>query len=623
MQGLWRVMVVAVLVLLAQVAAQTDWLEQGKSAGSALTKDWLLGRWVARDPGGVFTFEARANGTYTWQIAKATGEAVYSEEAQWSLENGRLKQTWKNPQTTLVEVSFYEPERISDTAMRWRGGNFGLKTLLFQRVQAGQVSPVSSWLVGSWTSIFVLDNLNLNLFEDGRFGYRKENPLSGEAETREGTWTYQNGVLSLQGDSPVQYRVSAYSDVSINLTGGEFAGSSQLFQRANTEPRDPLKPLQFAGQYIQKETTLTVVAAGAGYEARLLNKGQMYALSGQAEGDTLKLASADGKIQYALRLENNGLYDTNLYNFTRFYQKVAEGTLAVLTKPVGYWINTKGFDQDDDLLLLPDGRYRQAQYFDLGGKRSSSITEGKFTLKSDKLTLDPVCASPSTFTLKQVQNHFLVSFTSSLTNQPVTTTYMATPASSLEYQLTQAKLRDGIEAQVNAVWQKKIALGPVKRLGRIPPTNEISVDLNPNDVFAKATVFANNEIYPYQSEAFYFYDFNGNFRSATPGMLIIDQALSQSINYSLGQYHDKQNTYFFPNGRTITYVETYLDAKKITHPPVPNVKFFWNKYRIEGDKIIIGSSKPFVYELLRGRRWIRASEQCFENLKFSLEASKK
>ena len=305
-------------------------------------------------------------------------------------------------------------------------------------------------------------------------------------------------------------------------------------------------------------------------------------------------------------------------SFGGSFKKIAETTLPTANKLVGHWIETKGFSQDDDLLLLPDGRYHETNYYNIAGNTSSSNIDGAYKITGDKITFDPICQGPITRKFQQVQNHLLLSFTSSLDQKEITSTYMASPATAIEYQLGKSKERDELEAKQNALWKQKIALGPVNtRLGRIPPSGEISADPNPNEVFAKATVFAERELYPFESDYFYFYDLNGNFRSTTRSEMILNPNISSSINLSRGEYHDKQNRYFFQNGRTLTYGETYLNAKSITYPPQPNTQFYWDRYRIEGDKIIIGSGKPLVYEILNGRRQIRLGEQCFENLKYS------
>jgi hypothetical protein len=626
MMRFWSIFFVLLLAFGgSQLQAQTDPKSSNRSGSSAISKDWLSGSWLAREGSNIFLFDVSANGTYTWKIAKWNGEVTYNETAKWELINERMKQTWKNSSSGLTEVSFYEPERVSDDTLRMRGGNFGLNTILFHRVKPGQISPLSSWLVGTWTTLAGFESYTFELRADGRFAYNKAEGLASKAENGEGNWTLERGILNFTGDLTGTYNVRPYNDLSFNATTGNNS-DGLLFQRSNTEPRDPFKNLNFVGQYIQQDTTMTITGKGDAYAVNLLVQGTASTLTGRAIGDTLELSDAGGKVLYKLRLDNNGLKDTNLYRVSNtFYKKVSETTLSTPNKLVGHWIQTEGFSQDDDLLLLPDGRYRQTAYYTLAGKTSSSVTEGLYKIAGGKITLDPSCAGPSSYALKQIQNHLLTSFTSSLDGKEITTTYMAAPATGIEYQLAQVKIRDALEAQINAQWVQKIALGKVNtRLGRIPPNAEISVDPNPNDVIANSSVFAENQIYPYQSEAFYYYDFDGNFRSTTPGMLILDPNLSKRINLTRGQYHDKLNTYFFPNGRTITYFESYLTAKSIAYPPQPTQKFSWNKYRIEGEKIIVGEGKnALTYDLINGRRHARLGEQCFENLKFSTSQIKK
>ncbi len=624
MTKFWSIVFVLLLAFGgAQLQAQTDPKSSGRS-DSAISKEWLSGSWLARDGTSVYLFDVSGNGTYTFKIANWKGEITYSETAKWELVNGRMKQTWKNTSSGLTEVSFYEPERVLEGAMRLRGGNFALKTLLFHRVKANQISPLSGWLVGTWTTLAGFESYTFEFQADGRFAFTKAAGLTSQAENGEGNWTFQKGILTLTSDSTGIYTVQPYDDVSFNATTASNS-SGLLFTRLNTEPRDPFKALNFAGQYIQQDTTLTITGNGETYQAKLLVQGNTSTLSGRATGDTLELIDASGKSLYKLRLDNNGLRDTNLYKVSNnFYQKVSETTLATPNKLVGYWLKTERFSQDNNL-LLNDGRYRQTEYYTLAGRTSSSVTEGLYKVVGEKITLDPTCAGPSTYSLKQVQNQLLTSFTSSLDGKEFTTTYLAAPATSIEYQLGQTKIRDALEVQINAQWMQKIALAKVNlKIGRIPPNNEISVDPNPQDVFANSSVFAENQLYPYESESFYYYDFDGNFRSTTPGMLILDPNLSKRINLARGQYHDKLNTYFFPNGRMMTYFESYLTAKSIAYPPQPTQKFSWGKYRIQGEKIIVGEGKnALTYDLINGRRHIRSGEQCFENLKFSTSLIKK
>jgi hypothetical protein len=626
MTKFWSIIFVLLLAFGgAQLQAQTDPKSSSKSGSSAISKDWVSGSWLARDGSNVFLLEVLPNGSYNWKIAKWNGEVTYSETAKWELVNERLKQTWKNAQSGLTEVAFYELERVSDGTMRWRGGNFGLNTVLFHRVKANQISPLSGWLVGTWTTLAGFESYTFELQADGRLAYKKEAGLTSQAESGEGNWTFQKGVLTFTGDLTGTYNVRPYDDTGFNATTATDS-NGLLFKRSNSEPRDPFKPLNFSGQYIQQDTSLTITGKGDAYVAKFLVQGNTSTLTGRAMGDTLELSDANGKVLYQLRLDNNGLRNTNLYQISnKFYLKIAETTFATPNKLVGYWLQTKRFSQDDDLLLLPDGRYRQTKHYELVGRTSTYATDGLYKIVGGQITLDPSCEGPSTYSLKQAQNQLMTSFTSSFDGKEITTTYMAAPATSIDYQLAQVKIRDALEAQINAQWMQKIALGKVNtRMGRIPPNAEISVDPNPEDVFANSSVFAENQLYPYESEAFYYYDFDGNFRSATPGMLILDPNLSKRIDLTRGQYHDKLNTYFFPNGRMITYFESYLTAKSIAYPPQPTQKFSWNKYRIQGEKVIVGEGKnALTYDLINGRRHIRQGEQCFENLKFSTSQIKK
>ena len=68
-----------------------------------VTKDFLMGEWVARNRNEIYSFNVR-DSDYTWQISKWNGEVIYKEDAKWSLENGLLKQVWQNKQTGLTET---------------------------------------------------------------------------------------------------------------------------------------------------------------------------------------------------------------------------------------------------------------------------------------------------------------------------------------------------------------------------------------------------------------------------------------------------------------------------------------------------------------------------------------
>jgi hypothetical protein len=595
------------------------------AADPTVTADFMVGEWLAREAGQVFYLNFRNNGTYTWRISKWNGEVIYSEDAQWSMENAQLKQVWKNTQTGLTETAYYQPERISENAMRWRGGNFALDTIRFDRMLPNQISPLSSWLVGYWTSIIGLDTWGLTFQSDGTYT-QSITPFDEETQMLKGNWKVDKDKLFLTGEKTATYNLSYLDDITSYLWGEDLGENGILFQKNNQDPRNTYQVLNFVGQYIQQDYTLTITHDGTAYKAQMLFKDVLSDYRAEAMGDTLQLKDETGWPQWTFRLDTNGLKLDSTFTLTPFWQKISESTLNPPAQLLSYWVHTERFNQDDDLLLLPDGRYRQSQYFELAGQITGGATEGLYKLEGDQLTLDPQCSEPFTYKIKQVQNHLLLGGLEGIEGDDKLSviTYMAVPQTAIDYQLAQAKLRDEITAQINAEWEGKIPFAPVNTsIGRIPASGEISFDEFPQDVFPNATVFAEQELYPFQSDYFYFYDKNGAFRSGTQGMMIVDPSFADQIDTTKGRYHDKLNTYFFPNGRMMTYSESYLTATKITYPPTPDVKFFWSKYRIEDNKIIVGEGDTqTVYELINGRRHIRLGEDCFENLKFSVSSIK-
>jgi hypothetical protein len=591
-----------------------------------VTKDFLMGDWVARTRGNVYTFNV-GDGSYTWQISKWNGEVIYKEDAQWSLENGLLKQVWQNKQAGLNETTFYEPEKVSDNTVRLRGGNFGLNTFLFHRVLPNQMSPASSWLVGYWTSIVGIDSWGLVFQPDGSYTLTVTD-FQNQGQTFNGNWRLERDQLLLTGDKTATYTLNYLDDLSIYLSGEDLGDSTSLFQKANQDPRDPYQILSFVGQYIQQDYTLNVTHDGAAYQAQFIFKDVPTNYLAQASNDTLQLTDEQGQLIYTLRLDNNGLKNDGDFSLTPFWLKISESTLNTPNQLISYWLLTDRFSQDNDLLLLPDGRYRQSQYFDIAGQMTGGATEGLYKLEGDQLTLDPQCSGPSIYKVKQVQNHLLLGGSGGFEgdNKLSVITYMATSATALDYQLAQAKLRDDIEAKINAEWEQKITLAPVNTtIGRIPPSGEISADPFPEDIFANSTVFAEQQLYPYTSDYYYVYDTSGNYIQTSLNTQIIENmnpgGFKQDIDFSKGSYYDKLNRYFFPNGRTLQYYESYSTATSIAYPPKPTISYTWSKYKIEDGKIIVGDD-TVVYELINGRRHIRFNEECFENLKFSVSGIK-
>ena len=376
MTKFWSIIFVLLLVIGgAQLQAQTD-QKVGKSGSSAISKEWLSGSWLARD------------GTIGVLVGCFGEWCLHLEDRQveWRGRVLRDRQMGigQRPFETNLEERQFRSDRGRFLRTRARLGRHNALAwwqFWFEHrpVSSGQRESnfaTAGWLVGTWTTLAGFESYTFELQADGRFAYKKEAGLTSQAENGEGNWTFEKGVLIFTGGLTGTYNVRPFDDTGFNATTATDS-NGLLFKRSNSEPRDPFKPLNFAGQYIQQGTTLTITGKGDAYEAKLLVQGNTGTLTGRATGDTLELSDANGKVLYQLRLDNNGLRNTNLYQISnKFYLKIAETTLSTPNKLVGYWLQTERFSQDNDLLLLPDGRYRQTAHYQLVGRTSISVTEG-------------------------------------------------------------------------------------------------------------------------------------------------------------------------------------------------------------------------------------------------------
>lgn len=592
-----------------------------------VTRDWLIGEWVARVSGGILQYWSnREDGTYSIKTVSFKGETTFNEEGTWTFDNNQYTQTWGDARTDTTTQATYTLERTGEDALRFTGGNLGLYGTLYKRMKnAEALTPVNSWLVGNWWAILGYDTVTWTFNPDGTYQNFTDS-FSGEDRTERGTWTLLNDKLSFTGDVSGSYTVQYLDDFSMYF---EINGANEIIQKMEEAPYDPFKPFQFAGQYIQEKNTLTITYDGSSYGGTWLQNDQLYELINiQTQGDKLSLVAkgADGQeYPHTFRLDNNGLREQGDFLLNAFFQKISESRLEVSGELLGnFWLKTESFSNDDNLMLLSDGRYRQVTYYDFNGEVSSSFTEGLYTLEGDQLTLDPVCAAPSSYTTKQIENHLLLSFTG-MDNSPVTTTYMAAPLTSVAYQLNRVKLDDEATAQTNTEGEGRIPLAPVNtNMGRAPLSGEVSADPSPDNRFEGATVFAEQEVYPYTSEYFYVYDTNGNYIQSSPSQQIIENMGSgpaRDIDYTRGEFHDKLNTYFFPNGRTLTYFENYSAANISGYDPKPVITYTWGKYKIEDNLISVESDtgEKYGYELIYGRRKIRTGEECYDNLEFAAQ----
>jgi hypothetical protein len=592
-----------------------------------VTRAWLLGEWVSRRrDGSLAVWTNREDGTYTIDTVSFQGETIYSEEGEWTFDNNQYTQIWGDARTGATMQAPYTLERTAEDALRFTGGNLGLYSTLYQRMKTIEnVTPVNSWLVGKWWTILGFDNVTWTLNADSSYEVFIDS-FSDEDKTGRGSWTLVNGRLEFTGDFPAVYRVQYLSDFSMYF---EINGENEIIQKADGAPYDPFKPLQFAGQYIQENNTVTITYNGSGYGGTWLQNDQVYELLNvQTQGDTLSLVAkgADGQeYPHTFRLDNNSLREQGDFLLNPFFQKISESRLETSTELVdNFWLQTESFSNDDSLILLSDGRYQQVSYYDFNGEVSGSFSEGLYTLQGSELTLDPVCAAPSSYTVTQIENHLLLSFPG-MDGNSVSLTYMAAPLTSVAYQLEQVKLNDEATTQANAEWEGRIPLAPVNTtMGRAPVGGEVSADPNPNNRFEGATVFAEQEVYPYTSEYFYVYDTSGNYIQSSPSLQIIENMGTgpvRDIDFSRGQFHDKLNTYFFPNGRTLTYFENYSAADITGYEPKPVITYTWGKYKLEGSLISVESDagEQYGYELLYGRRKLRSGEACYDNLEFAVQ----
>jgi hypothetical protein len=590
-----------------------------------VTRDWLSGEWVARVSGGTLQYWSNLeDGSYSIKTVNLKGETTFNEEGTWTFDNNQYTQTWSEGDTTRQAT--YTLERTDENALRFTGGNLGLYSTLYKRMtDSDGVTPVNSWLVGKWWAILGYDTVTWRFNPDGTYQIFTDS-FSGEDKTEQGTWTLMNDKLSFAGDVPAVYSVQYLDDFSMYF---EINGESKIVQKMEGAPYDPFKPFQFAGQYIQENNTITLTYDGSSYGGSWLQNDQLYDLFNvQTEGDKLSLVAkgADGK-EYprTFRLDNNGLREQGDFLLNAYFQKISETRLETSPELLdNFWLQTESLNKDDSLILLSDGRYQRVSYYDFNGEVSRSFTEGLYTLQGDALTLDPECAAPSSYTVKQIENHLLLSFPG-MDGNPVTSTSMAAPLTSVAYQLAQVKLEDEATAHTNTEWEGRIPLAPVNTtMGRAPISGEISADPTPDNRFEGATVFAEQEVYPYTSEYYYVYDTNGNYIQTSTSQQIIENMGSvpaRDIDFTRGEFHDKLNTYFFPNGRTLTYFENYSVADITGYEPKPAITYTWGKYKIEDTIISVESDagEKYGYELLYGRRKIRTGEECYDNLEFAAQ----
>jgi hypothetical protein len=595
-----------------------------------VTKDWLLGDWLGRVNSTVQYWTNREDGTYTIKTINLRGETLSTEDGTWSLENNLLTQTWSDADSGATKTSSYTLERTAEDALRFMGGNLGFYSTLYKRlITMESVTPVNSWLVGQWSGTGTdFRTYTWTLFSDSTYQLNIDDKINGNNGSDAGNWTLENDQLAFTGATPTTYRIGYRNDYSITLYISE-DDTGLFLQKSNGEPYDPFKPFQFAGQYMQANETVTLTYDGTNYGGTWLVRDQVFPItSAQTKGDTITVhyTKPAGDTSMTLRLDNNGLRQQGDVVANDFYAKVSETQLSVLSDLAdNFWFLTKTFNRDDPLMLLSDGHYWQRHYYDEG----SSYTEGLYTLQDNQLTLDPVCGGPASYTISQVQNHLLLSSKDiagdSVAEDIVTSTYMAAPDTSVAYRLEQYQIDNEVRQQANLEWEEKIPLADIDmNMGRAPAGGEVSLDPNPDNRFEGATVFAESEIYPYTSDYFYVFEMNGAFIMTSQVELALEEMSAgpaRDIDYSRGEFHDKFTSYFFPNGRMLSYFENYSGADITGNTPKPVLTYDWGRYKVEDNVINIetDAGEQLSYELLYGRRKIRSGDECYDNLEFATQ----
>jgi hypothetical protein len=612
------------------LSTQTATNPSGEVAASpvdpTVTAEFLVGEWLTLDGDLFVHFNRKPDGTYTSDISHLNGEVIFKEEGQWSLENNGYTETWQDQNTGETLTTAYVVERTSENAYRITGGNFGLKSYLYNRLETlGAVTPRTGWLVGSWWTTYGVDTHSFIFNPDGTYSFTLD-PFNEDSKQSQGTWTLNNDQLALAGDLSVTYTLTK-SGQYLYIAGGDYetdsAGQGEMFMASDDDvgPFNPFVSLALAGQYLQGNNTLTITAEGSNYGGTWLQDGVLYTLKDiQVSGDrvSLKTVGPDSKeYDWAFRFVNNGLLSSADFLGDSFFQKISETTLPTVNEILNFWTELEDFSNDDTLILLPDGSYVETNTYD-----QTFTTRGLYTLQDNQLTLDPDCSAPSTYTVTQAESQLLLSYTSG--EDTYTTTYSAPNQTTYDYRFAQAALNQKQLAADNEAWLQKITTGPVVP-GPSPLGGEIAADPNPDNHFEGATVFTEQEVYPYQSDYYMAYTTDGAFVQTSVSQQIIETMSSggiyQDIDATKGSYYDKINRYFFANGRVYVYFESYTMAESIAYPPKPSVIRVWGKYKIENGQILIESDagEPLSFELIYGNRKIRTDEECYDNLEFAAQ----
>lgn len=571
--------------------------------------DWVPGTYNVRQKISEGWAEYRADGTYSERYATFGSETIGTEEGEWFVidEGGYLQMVVSFiDEEGLQNFRRYIIEEVSD-GFRLSAGDVKVYSFHYERVtpvKALDGENVSRWVQGRWNLTLFLDFNSFFFSEDGTYEmykiYSFDEPEGDPAET--GRWSAFGNKMIIQpeGESLENstYTILGATEGFLNLTGGRIGEGDDGMLRSTFHRAESMEELE--GQYIAGSTTLNVEKEADGtYMAQILTRGETTQATGTVnESGRLNLTTDERTYDPLVPYFNAFEYDS--FELPRWITKMSTTRLPQPDSLHGMWVN-QGSSSASERWLLPGGRY-----FSIFG---SSQTEGTYTVTDETITFDPLCGSPSEQPYIWTQNQLV------FPDRTATVTFHYVPL-KLPDLLAEVARFDERQAMDNLDFATNTA--PLSnRDGAFitPATSEIAVDVNRENVFADAVVFAGQQLYTWPQTAIYYLDGSGNLVPVTP----ITCALGGCSGLDLSQgWQEKFHYWFFPNGRVAYYNESYLNAVS-TAPVTPAVTRTWGKYKIDDEQILIETDlgETINFELTVGRRRAVTSEICFENFEFT------
>jgi hypothetical protein len=560
--------------------------------------------WSGREP------EPATSLAGTWSSVEGTTDVVLTLEAGGS--GSALIYDHATDESTTLDLSWVEEsdhlrttaegrteqryllERIGVDAFRSAGGNLGLDTQLYRRVESAAGMP-TAWFVGTWAG----SPVTLVLEADGRY-----RATQSGGSTEAGTWRAEPGTLAVTPDGAptITYQTEVTGGGQLNLTGGNLEGYTLFLNRsAMPGPGDPL-----AGQFVGGDMTLVLERRAGGIAASGVTRGLPFGVDTRlAEDGTLLLSFPDdaGGDQ-AVTPFYNGVTIGNGYSST-WLEKQAELPLPVPDGLVGEWLYPYWDGSSSAYAFLADGRY--VATYTSGGGGEPLVTNGTYSRDEERLVLDPECEGPAEYAVQLGGPQLVLG---SGIGDPSTHHFVPDSPATLAAAMA---ARDAAWAAEDASWEEGLALAPAAPGAPVTPSSEVPVDPAPQEVFTDATVFAAPQVYLWQSDYFYVQMMGetGLLYSISNAELIFNDDLAARIDWSRGQHYDSIKLFFYPNGRMFQRIENYAGARVQVGAVIPTVTTAWGRYRVEGDAIV---SDDETIELLHGRRRARSAEMCLDSL---------